>query len=314
MHQSRQYAAVAEQVAPVAEDAHVPPVTQTGPRKAHRVLASPVLSRPPLLTRDLTPFEKAFYLYQKRLNERLALPFTRYFYYKKDTPGDVEWKRKQKVRKTAAKDIGIYTGYGDEAWNDELLVGDKTSEPSNQIEALMRDAEGKDIVEAEPQGDAEAGGEAVSGDARQGEGVRKDVGISFDRPAPRETEADRKKDTKSLSRRLDRSLYLLIKNKDGRWRFPEDRVYGRENLHQVRQIARYKMKDQTTNNITGGRARPHPVRRPEHEYLARWQPPHWPLHLLLHQAKDGSYSTEPLGLDVHRGGSTGGTRREGLLP
>lgn len=208
-------------------------MTQPGPRKAYKVLASPVLSRPALLTRELTSFEKAFYLYQKRLNERLALPFTQYFYYSKKTPGIAEWKRKKPARKAAAKDIGVYTAYGDEAWNDELLVADKTSEPANQVEALIRDAEGKEIVEAKLVGDAE-GGEAVTGDAKQGEGQRKEVGEgTVPRPAPRMTDADKANDMKSLSRKLDRSLYLLVKSKDGRWRFPEDRVYGRENLHQV---------------------------------------------------------------------------------
>jgi large subunit ribosomal protein L46 len=215
-------------------------VTQTGPRKAHRLLASTVLSRPPLLTRELTPFEKAFYLYQKRLNERLALPFTRYFYFKKDTPADYEWKRKQKVRKTAARDIGVYSGYGDEAWNDEVLVGDRTAEPSSQVEALVRDAEGKDIIDADPVGDVESGGQAIAGNAAAGEGVSKEVGslqkALYERPMPRITEADRQGDLRSLNRKLDRSLYLLVQKSDGRWRFPQDRVYGRENLHQVNHI------------------------------------------------------------------------------
>jgi hypothetical protein len=55
-----------------------------------------------------------------------------------------------------------------------------------------------------------------------------------ERPSPRITEADRAGDVSTLNRKLDRTLYLLIKNKEGRWRFPEDRIYGRENLHQVR--------------------------------------------------------------------------------
>ena len=237
-HQTRRHAATAaatvEHAEPNQQEPPVPPVTQTGPRKAYRLLAAPVLSRPPLLTRELTSFEKAYYLYQKRLNERLALPFTRYFYYNKGTPADVEWKRKQKLRKTAARDIGVYSGYGDEAWNDEVLVGDKTSEPSSQVEALIRDAEGKDVVESKPVGDAETEGQAISGDEREGEGARKEVGqVAVQRPMSRITEADRTNDLHSLNRKLDRNLYLLIKNKDGRWRFPEDRVYGRENIHQV---------------------------------------------------------------------------------
>lgn len=117
-----------------------------------------------------------------------------------------------------------------------MLVGDRTAEPDSQVDALIRDAEGKDIVESTLVGDA-SDGEAVTGDAKLGEGVRKEVGLegTVPRPEPRVTQADKTNDMKSLSRKLDRSLYLLVKNKDGRWRFPEDRVYGRENLHQVRQ-------------------------------------------------------------------------------
>ncbi|KAK5688677.1 hypothetical protein LTS10_000655 [Elasticomyces elasticus] len=238
-YQSRRHAAtaaaVAEEPSAPSQQRHPnPPVTAKAPRKAFQVLASPVLSRPPLLTRELTSFEKAFYLYQKRLNERLALPFTRYFYYKEGTPGDIEWKRKIKARKTAARDIGVYAAYGDEGWNDEVLVGDKTADRETTVEALVRDAEGKDIVDAETVGDADKGGLAVTGDARAGEGQRRELTkIDIERPVPRVTEADQKGDMKSLSRKLDRTLYLLVKNKEGRWRFPEDRIYGKENLHQA---------------------------------------------------------------------------------
>lgn len=177
------------------------------------------MSRPPLLTRPLHPFEKAFYLYQRRLNERLALPFTRYFYYKKGTPADAEWKRKAKTRLTPARDIGVYNAYGKEGWNDELLVGDETSEPEAQVEALVRDAEGI----------------TTKGGVAEGAGQKKDTrqDISIARPLSRTTEADAKDDQKSLDRRLDQTLYLLVKNKDGRWRFPEDTIRGKEGLHTV---------------------------------------------------------------------------------
>lgn len=114
------------------------------------------------------------------MNERLALPFTRYFYYKKDTQADVEWKRNAKVRKTASRDIGVYSGYGDEAWNDELLVGDETAEPRNQVDALIRDAEGKDIVESQPVGDAETDGAEVSGNERRARACERVWGSNSD--------------------------------------------------------------------------------------------------------------------------------------
>lgn len=234
--QARQYASAAAATAEASSASsaqHIPPVTSHAPRKAYRVLASPVISRPPLITRDLTNFEQSYFLYQKRLNERLALPFSRYFYYKKGTPADTEWKRKAKNRKTAARDIGVYSGYGDEAWNDEVLVDDQTASLDAQREALLRDAEGKEILGAEPVGDKEANKEQVSGDVKAGEGARKELELQIERPSPRFTEADQKNDTLSLNRKLDQTLYLLVKNKDGRWRFPEDRLYAKEDLHQV---------------------------------------------------------------------------------
>jgi large subunit ribosomal protein L46 len=198
---------------------HIPPVVQASPATAYAVNAGVVLSRPPQITRDLHPFESAFFLYQKRLNERLALPFTRYFYFKKRTPADLEWKRKMKQRLTPARDIGRYKGYGDEAWNDEVLVGAKESEFEWQVERLLEDAatDGRQVGEAEQKG------------------MKKVEREEFDKPMPRRTEADEKNDTKSLNRALQRTLYLLVKNKEGKWEFPQDRLND-ENLHGVRQF------------------------------------------------------------------------------
>ena len=180
-----------------------------------------MLSRPAQITRTLTPFEKAFFFYQRRLNERLALPFTRYFYFKKDSPADVEWKRKFKARQTPARDIGVYNAYSKEGWNDELLLGAKESEPEEQIEALLRDAEGG--VDEEVVG---------SGTGRR----------EVERPMPRITEADRQGDLRSLDRRLEEELYLLVcvkgdgvEGKKGKeyWQFPTALLESRENLHNV---------------------------------------------------------------------------------
>ena len=187
------------------------------PSTTYKIKASVLISRPPILTRELTPFEKSYFLYQRRLNERLALPFTRYFYYQKGTPGDTEWKRKVKERKTPARDIGGYNGYGDEAWNDELLLGDHDSEPEDQIEKIVKDAE-VEVKERDIQGD--------------GEIVRKE---QVERPMPRITEADHNGDFKSLNRRLERSLYLVVKNGKGRWEFPSSTLEKRESLHTVSQ-------------------------------------------------------------------------------
>lgn len=188
--------------------AAIPPVTQTA-LAPFSVKAGIVLSRPPLLTRKLSPFENAFYLYQKRLNERLVLPFSRYFYFKKDTPADHDWKKKVKERNgAAAKELGGYKAYGDLAWNDEVLVGDKLSEQKCIIEALVKDAE------------------VVDEDGIVSEDV-------VEMPLERYTEADSKTDYRRLDRKLARTLYLCVKGEAGKWGFPSGLVTGRESLLQV---------------------------------------------------------------------------------
>ncbi|KAH8705277.1 50S ribosomal subunit L30 [Talaromyces proteolyticus] len=168
-----------------------------------------VLSRPPQITRDLTPFEKAFYFYQRRLNERLALPFTRYFYFKRGTPADEDWKRKYKERQTPSRDIGKYNAYSKDAWNDELLVGAMESEPEHQIEMLLRDAE------------------VITTASSEGTTTKK---VDIQRPAPRVTEADKANDQKNLNRLLQRTLYLLVQTKDGYWKFPSSPIGLEETL------------------------------------------------------------------------------------
>lgn len=222
---SRNYASVAASAVQSEDQVaqHIPPVAQTAPQTSYAVNAGVVLSRPPQITRDLHPFESAFYLYQRRLNERLALPFTRYFYYKKKTPADLEWKRKIRQRLTPARDIGRYKAYGAEAWNDELLMGAQESDRQWQVERLLEDAE---QTGAEKQAEGSGAETTVPG------GGKKVEHEPVERPMSRITEADLKHDVKSLDRLLQRTLYLLVKNKDGHWIFPQDTL-TKETLHAV---------------------------------------------------------------------------------
>ncbi|KAI8322202.1 hypothetical protein GQ54DRAFT_297532 [Martensiomyces pterosporus] len=50
---------------------------------------------------------------------------------------------------------------------------------------------------------------------------------------PRETEADKAGDVKSLERKLDRTLYLLVKDKSGSWVLPQGEIEGDELLHEA---------------------------------------------------------------------------------
>ncbi|PYI04357.1 CAF1 family ribonuclease [Aspergillus sclerotiicarbonarius CBS 121057] len=205
----RSYASAAAQASPESPSTAASAFPVVKP--THTIKAGVVLSRPPQITRDLNDFEKAYYFYQKRLNERLTLPFTKYFYFKRGTPADEDWKRKIRERQTPARDIGKYNPYSKEAWNDELLVGAVESDPAHQVEMLVQDAESTV--------------NATSQDTSKKEEIP--------RPFPRVTEADQKNDQRSLNRALQRTLYLLVQSKEGYWKLPSSPVEVEETIRQA---------------------------------------------------------------------------------
>ncbi|KAK2003678.1 NUDIX domain-containing protein [Colletotrichum falcatum] len=200
-------------------DVSIPPepkaVRQTGSN--YYIKTGVILTRAPLLTRPLTAFEQAYFFYQKRLNERLAMPFITSVYFKPDTPGLIDWNMKIKDRQgTVAKELGVYNGKASRAWDDELLVGDKLSSHDTTIDLLLKDSVMRvsDDAEIIPEEDR-APPEAL---------------------APRVSEADHKGDTTRLDRAMDRTLYLVVKkmSKDGaKWEFPAAGMSTEESLHEA---------------------------------------------------------------------------------
>lgn len=191
------------------------PVLPQHPRSQYRIKSGIILTRAPLLTRAPTPFEAAFFLYQKRLDERLAAPFRKGFYFKLDTPAELDWRLKVRERHgVAARDVGRYNPRGRLAWNDELLAGSPVSEPAAVAGALVRDAEMR-----------------VSED---GEEIPEEDRVKVDGPLPRRTAADEAGDATRLDRELDRTLYLVVRRgEDAPWEFPSGDVLTSENLHEV---------------------------------------------------------------------------------
>ncbi|KAI5465708.1 39S mitochondrial ribosomal protein L46-domain-containing protein [Mariannaea sp. PMI_226] len=182
------------------------------PPSSYNVRSGMILTRPPLVTRKLEPFENAFFFYQKRLEERLNTPFITSIYYKPDTARRLDWNIKVQDRKgTVAKELGVYNGKSSKAWDDELLVGDALSDQQSVVKALLKDAEARVSDDAEVIAAADV--------------------IPVDPPAGRETEADQKGDVRRLDRQLDRTLYLVVKGDDG-WVFPSDVIVNGENLHE----------------------------------------------------------------------------------
>ncbi|KAH6849975.1 39S mitochondrial ribosomal protein L46-domain-containing protein [Chaetomium sp. MPI-CAGE-AT-0009] len=201
-----------------------PPPGTTTPSTApnpnlYRIKSAVILTRAPLLTREQTPFESAYYFYQKRLNERLTAPFRRQFYFKQDTAADLDYRIKLAERHgVPAKDIGRYNPRGRMAWNDELLTGSTTSDPAELVERLLADAEVRVSEDGEP--------------------IAPEERVPVERPAPRRTEADEKGDVKRLDRAMDRTLYLVVKREgakgeEGVWEFPTGPVPTDEALHET---------------------------------------------------------------------------------
>ncbi|KAI1355810.1 39S mitochondrial ribosomal protein L46-domain-containing protein [Xylaria sp. FL0043] len=218
--QFRPYSAAAE-AATAAQAHHLKP-TETHPhppitasrRAEYRIRSGVILTRAPLVTRALTPFENAFFFYQKRLNERLVLPFRHTFYFKKDTAADLDWRIKFEERgKIAAKELGRYYAQGRNAWNDELLVGSTLSSEERVREILVKDAELR-VTE-------------------DGEEAPPDEIVPVERPMDRITEADKTNDIRRLDRALDRTLYLIVQRTDGQWQFPTEDVPTDEHLHET---------------------------------------------------------------------------------
>ncbi|KAI1826132.1 39S mitochondrial ribosomal protein L46-domain-containing protein [Xylaria intraflava] len=218
--QFRPYSAVVE-ATPITEapplkptESHSHPSVPVSRRAEYQIKSGVILTRAPLITRALTPFENAFFFYQKRLNERLVLPFRDTFYFKTDTASELDWQIKFEERgQIAAKELGRYYARGRNAWNDELLVGSTLSSEDRIREILLKDAELR-VTE-------------------DGEKAPPEEIVPVERPMDRITEADKNNDIRRLDRKLDRTLYLVVQGVDGTWKFPSQDVPTDENLHET---------------------------------------------------------------------------------
>jgi len=193
------------------------PPAEASTTPSHFIKAGIILTRPPLLTRELTPFENAFFFYQKRLAARLTLPFSAKAWFKEDTPSQLDFALKMRERRgNPGRELGDYNGRAARAWDDELLVGDELSKPETLVEGLLEDSVMR-----------------VSEDAEE---IVEEERVPAEKPMPRRTEADEKNNQKALDRWLDKTLYLVVKEKDGKWVFPAAKVSTSEALHAVSNI------------------------------------------------------------------------------
>ncbi|KAG1449188.1 hypothetical protein G6F46_011008 [Rhizopus delemar] len=72
--------------------------------KNSRIQASVILSRAPQITRDATPFEKAYFDYREKLERQEAATTPTDFYFKKGSVAERRWKHEEQARQNAMKD------------------------------------------------------------------------------------------------------------------------------------------------------------------------------------------------------------------
>ncbi|CCH58363.1 hypothetical protein TBLA_0A05700 [Henningerozyma blattae CBS 6284] len=145
-----------------------------------------ILSRIPIVTPDLTEFEKKYYNYQSELEKRLMWTFPYYFYFRKGTLAERRFLKAQKY--PVSKQPGV--------WYPKGIPDIRQNRERRSKQDVILPKEQEDINESL-------------------EKISRPVV-----PNPRTTKADETGDLTSLERKLSRTLYLLLKNKTGEWEFP----------------------------------------------------------------------------------------------
>ncbi|GAA5844112.1 hypothetical protein JCM5353_001092 [Sporobolomyces roseus] len=166
--------------------------TEATQSSSHRVVAAALLSRPPLILPSLSPFERSYYAYQRKIHRALSKPLeasTSWFFKK----GSTAEKSFVQFDKKVEKEIG----------NEDDM---------RPFEMAREEVEGASQV------------------------------------MEKETEADKKGDVKSLERKADRTVYLLLKKKRSQhqWQFPQGGVEGDESLVEA---ARRELVEETGPNM-----------------------------------------------------------------
>lgn len=201
----RHYSGSAE---PVAElESEVPPLPPHQPKeRLKNIRAGLLLSRIPIVTPELSEFEKAYYHYQDELERRLMWTFPSYYYFRKGTLSEREFSSAQRGPVVKNPTTHFSRGEPDILHNRERR--------SKQYVCLAKRDESDDKLF----------GKKTSSDS--------DILTRKIVPNPRVTEADKNNITTSLIRKLDRTLYLVVETPQG-WRLPSFGLNAKEPLHEA---------------------------------------------------------------------------------
>ncbi|KAK9366088.1 39S mitochondrial ribosomal protein L46-domain-containing protein [Lipomyces kononenkoae] len=163
---------------------------------AFKIMSGLILCRQPVVTPELTPFESAYYNYQSELQKRLMWTFPKWFYYPEGTLAERQFSAVQPV----------VDGKDRTEFEKPDIVFNRDRRSKQEVVLPERD------VERESEESAKIYAKIV--------------------PRSRITEADKKNNFRSLERKLDRTLYLLVKKdrEENAWKFPAAEVLDGETL------------------------------------------------------------------------------------
>lgn len=99
----------------------------------NRILASVILSRSPQITRDATPFERAYFDYKEKLERQQASRFPTEFYFKKGSLAERRWKEEEAARQAAMNDPN--QSLTEAVLKTQASFQDETSARSNLVQA-----------------------------------------------------------------------------------------------------------------------------------------------------------------------------------
>ncbi|CAR28967.1 hypothetical protein ZYGR_0U03250 [Zygosaccharomyces rouxii] len=163
---------------------------QNGSSSSGRIAAGLILSRTPIVTPEINQLESQYYEYQNQLRRRLMWTFPYYFYYKKGTVAERRFISAQRGPINRQPGVWYPKGVPDIKHNRER---------SKKQEIVL------------PRENSE--------NSQSGDDLSRPIA-----PNSRVTQADEKGDLSSLERQLARTLYLLVENGKGEWKFPSFEV------------------------------------------------------------------------------------------
>ncbi|KAG0682765.1 54S ribosomal protein L17 mitochondrial [Pichia californica] len=175
------------------------------------IKSSLILSRTPIVTQDISEFEKLFYNYQEELERRLMWTFPKWFYFKKGTVAEREFSEAQNYPIPNARGVWFPQGNPDLKHGRDRRFKQEVILPKKHIESDNNNKE------EDSDNDFDNVGRPIRANSRI-------------------TKFDKENDQTSLERKLPRTLYLLV-NQNGNWKFPSFNVLSENENSGLHKIA-----------------------------------------------------------------------------